>query len=648
LEIVARLRTQLRTLSYGYRQKIVGIKGISVVASDEPGVCPMCSGKWHVQKSTIRKGKTLAHGQFEARQTVHMCKAGCRDASGARVTRGASSLSKALIPHSVAGYDVMAFVGQERFLRNSQREEIREKLAHEYGLEISSGEVSHLSRLFLNYLERLHRSSSDKLREAIERDGGWPMHVDATGEDGRGTLLVVMDGWRGWVLGAWKPSTERSDLILPCLQEIVQRFGMPCAVVRDLGQAVTLAVEDLLRGAHQEVPVLACHLHFLADIGRDLLDPSHSALRNQFRRTKIRPQLRTFARDLGRRVGESSEQTRRRVLAWQKMIGTTHLIPGGKDGLAITRALAQWILDYHAQTNGFGFPFDRPYLDFYERCLTALHALDSFLLNPPQDRSVMKALRRLRRILDPVACDIPFRSVSRRLRRRAVLFDELRATLRLTAIEPPKDETPQDLEAMRCQIGPLIESMEQRRTERGTTADTKEAIDLIFEHLVNHSDYLWGHAISLPECAGGGVRLVKRTNNLLENFFGLMKHAERRRSGRKNLTHDLEQLPAQAALVKNLNDPDYVNIVCGTLDRLPEAFAQLDSEQHCKSQKDVFQQNADNLSPLLQIESASLSIADRTTVRTEAMNERIRAAAGSRATLHCLDLCPCTWNPTEL
>ena len=57
LEIVARLRTQLRTLSYGYRQKLIS-KGISVVVSEEPDVCSIYGGKWHVQKSTIRKCKT--------------------------------------------------------------------------------------------------------------------------------------------------------------------------------------------------------------------------------------------------------------------------------------------------------------------------------------------------------------------------------------------------------------------------------------------------------------------------------------------------------------------------------------------------------------------------------------------------------------
>jgi ABC-type Fe3+ transport system permease subunit len=71
------------------------------------------------------------------------------------------------------------------------------------------------------------------------------MHLDATGEDGRGTLLVVYAGWRRWVLGAWKIPTERADAILPRLRAVVGCFGDPCAVMRDLGRAVTEAARDL-------------------------------------------------------------------------------------------------------------------------------------------------------------------------------------------------------------------------------------------------------------------------------------------------------------------------------------------------------------------------------------------------------------------
>ena len=57
-----------------------------------------------------------------------------------------------------------------------------------------------------------------------------------------------------------------------------------------------------------------------------------------------------------------------------------------------------------------------------------------------------------------------------------------------------------------------------------------------------------------------------------------MKHDERRRSGRKLLAHDMEQLPPEAALARNLRCQDYVALVCGSLDNLPKAFADLDQQ----------------------------------------------------------------------
>ena len=42
---------------------------------------------------------------------------------------------------------------------------------------------------------------------------------------------------------------------------------------------------------------------------------------------------------------------------------------------------------------------------------------------------------------------------------------------------------------------------------------------------------------------------------------------------------DMEDQPAQAALAANLRHPDYVRIVCGTLDRLPRALAELDRRE---------------------------------------------------------------------
>ncbi len=78
---------------------------------------------------------------------------------------------------------------------------------------------------------------------------------------------------------------------------------------------------------------------------------------------------------------------------------------------------------------------------------------------------------------------------------------------------------------------------------------------------------------------GGDVWLVSRTNNLLEGFNRALKQGERRRSGHKILSNIFEHLQPEAALARNLVCSDYVEILCGSLERLPQAFAGLDAER---------------------------------------------------------------------
>jgi hypothetical protein len=95
--------------------------------------------------------------------------------------------------------------------------------------------------------------------------------------------------------------------------------------------------------------------------------------------------------------------------------------------------------------------------------------------------------------------------------------------------------------------------------------ETRRAIDLILDHLRRHGRSLWGHVVRLSKAAGGGTRVVDRTNNLMEGTFKVTKHGERRRSGRKVLTHDLESMPPAALLVHNIERQDYLTIVCNVI-----------------------------------------------------------------------------------
>jgi hypothetical protein len=594
-----------------------------------------------VQKTASRAVQTLEHGPFQLREVVHECAASCRRPDGSLVMRRASESADRLLPGRSVGYDVMVFIGLRRFLDHRQREEIRARLKSDYGISLSTGEISGLARLFLNYVRRLHQACAPRLRRALAQDGGWPMHADATCEDGRGTMLVILAGWRRWVLGSWKIPTENAEAILACARLTIQRFGEPCTVMRDLGKAMISACEDLVADLSTTIKALGCHSHFLADVGRDLLKPGHDTLRNALRRLKMRGALRTFARDMGRELGGELATAREGFRDWQQQAPESHDLPAGDAGIAVVRGLAQWAFDYAAAEKSRNFPLERPYLDLYDRCVLARRVVDGWLRAPSKDRRVLRVLRRLGRLLDPVRQEPGLVRVARDLRVRANLFDELRKTLRLSpgsyGRSRPCSKLPmtlrqarQELRDVRAALKRFAVSLRNRRPQRGPAQDLREAIDVILDHLKRHGKSLWGHEVRLPAKAGGGVRLVDRTNNLSEHFFHGMKHGERRRSGRKNLARDFELLPPESALVQNFNLPDYVAIVCGSLEGLPRVFAEMDAAERRKSPPRPKAAKPEDPVPQPAIETGSLPAIDRRLIRSEDMRRRIDAVLRSR------------------
>jgi hypothetical protein len=306
-------------------------------------------------------------------------------------------------------------------------------------------------------------------------------------------------------------------------------------------------------------------------------------------------------------------------------------IPQGVAGIAVVRALAQWILDFSADGRNEGFPFDLPYLDLYVRCLHIRWAVDGFLRKEPADAKVKKFLARLQKILAPMDCDVPpFAQVAQDLDKRAKLFAEVRTALRLApqstgrseGAAAPSDALPTATEFadIRAAVATLTARLKARRPERGPATDIRQAIAIVLTHLDRHGPFLWGHAITVNE-ETGRVRLVDRTNNILEGFFHGMKHGERRRSGRKVLTQDFERLPAAAALALNLTRPDYIAILCGSVEHLPRAFATLDEDNRSHSLPARTQEMLTG-----EKETASMPLADKRLIRFAQMEQRIVAA----------------------
>jgi hypothetical protein len=230
----------------------------------EAGQCPLCDGALKVYKTRSRQVITLEAGPFRAIEMLKQCSENHR-----HPIMGSNALAKRVKPRQRYGYDLIVQVGCARYLELKQREEIQAVLHQQQGIELSTGSLSHLCDRFLTYLEALHLARAPQLRAALT--AGYPLHIDATCEKGKGGLFVCMDGWRGWVLTAGRIPSEQEAHLRPLVEKTTALFGQPIAVVRDMGKGGANAVAPL----HEKgIPDLICHFHFFGNCSCVALPPA--------------------------------------------------------------------------------------------------------------------------------------------------------------------------------------------------------------------------------------------------------------------------------------------------------------------------------------------------------------------------------------
>ena len=567
---------------------------VEVEASGE--LCGICGAPMTVQKTVRRTAVTLAHGMFHTHERVMACPAGCHYADGSAVIARSSEVASLLPQKATYGYDIEIRVGLERFMRHRQREEIRTQILESCQAQISSGEISVLANRFQLHLATLHRSRADKIRDAHKFDGGYTMHIDATTEGGKGTLLVIFSGWMRWVLGAWRIPSESAESIEPCINEICALFGEPCSIVSDLGLAMRAAISNAISKMSSKPRVFACHYHFLSDIGKDILSENHERLRKLARTSLIKKKIRVVIQNLKDDINKKDvDDVRRHFEQWDSSKNYFN-IPDGSSGITIVVTLAQWILDYPNDGNNMGFPFDRPYYSLYSRCCKAREAIYYFKAHQRFGQKVNRALDRLNDAIILFVMDKDVKKTVKVLETRMALFDRFRALFRLDDVLLEELKIDGDIktidsdnrrvleyerqsEDMRNKVSVFSENLKKRYDSYRSNKDMKTSIKIIIDHLEKHGDYLWEHLLKL-QLPNGKIlyKLVDRTNNILENFFHRMKHHERRRCGRKVLTRDFECIQPGAVIAMNLHDSIYVKEIFGSLDQLPSLFSEIDQE----------------------------------------------------------------------
>ena len=264
-------------------------------------------------------------------------------------------------------------------------------------------------------------------------------------------------------------------------------------------------------------------------------------------------------------------------------------------------ALVLWLLEGEGRKD-LVYPFNLPHLGFFQRCQQAMQKLECWVPTP-RTAPERRAITYLGVLMNRFERDPRFAIAVPRLEKGWQAFCELRDVLQLTNAELPTGEVRAHqsalpaLEASRLQA--IEKSVEAYQAELGERVDTSANTNsttpsptaVILKYFKRYGERLFGHPTRRDD--QGIIRaVVERTNNVPEHFFGRQKQRLRRRLGRAQLGRDLEDQPAQAALAANLDHPDYVRILCGSLENLATAFADLD-EQMLAQAGPLFRSNRD-------------------------------------------------------
>jgi hypothetical protein len=356
-EIIGLIREKVDRVCTSLEARILFPQRPRLHFSPATTVC-RCGADSLVLKTQKKTLATLAIGQFEVLETQRHCP-GCGDIYRSEELRSLTP------PRGQFGFDIIETIGRALFVQCRNALAVQAELAAR-NIAISTSEIGFLGKRFIVYLALAHWECHAELKQHMASKGGYILHMDGTCEGDSPLLFSCIDDISKFVLGNRKMPTEDSRHIIPLLRDLRAAYGTPLALVHDMGSAIIKAVTTVFPA----VPDYICHFHFLRDLGKDLFDFEYRTIRRYTRSFHVRATLSkvekalqvvidddvALAESLQAYLGKNP--TQERLNPWV----TAYLLVG-------------WVLEANSASDGFGFPFDQPHLEFYQRLREAYPAL---------------------------------------------------------------------------------------------------------------------------------------------------------------------------------------------------------------------------------------------------------------------------------
>ncbi len=519
--------------------------------------CLDCKQTLKVLKTHTRTAVTMEIGKFKIHETIKYCSCCQR--------RYSSNEPDKLVPHQcIFGFNVLVYIGIALFVEYKNKKEIRNELK-KHNISISIREIGYLGKKFVVYLALAHKESRKQIKDQLSSRGGYILHLDGTCERDSPHLMTALDEITEIVLSNIKIPSEKAEKIIPFLREIKKSYGVPSALVHDMGKGILSAVKDVFPG----IPDYICHYHFLRDIGDDLLDSEYSKIRNGLKKYSIRSTLRKIVNTLEEKIETESKLTECFDTYLKTEDKKMTMLPSVQAYL-----LANWILDANSESNGYGFPFDRPHYIFFKR----LQVVRTVINKLPPTKKKNKYISKMNIVIGRILKDKSFKKIVLRIEEKLKIFDQLRTAMRIAC---PEGKNGLNDDGAEADIKTIEEAVTAFRNSKEITGLIEKDTD--YKKMVKQIDKYWEKLFADPiilTTPDGKKNQVQpqRTNNILERFFREIKRNYRSKSGTKSLNKTIRAMVADTPLVKNLSNPEYMSIILNGKETLEERFALIDEK----------------------------------------------------------------------
>ncbi len=490
--------------------------------------CPECKSKLVICKTYRRTVKSSGYGIFDA--VVHTKKCHVHGLFGPE------QLSNIVSPHCTYANDIMVDAGIDRFIKGYSCSEISMQL----GNGISERHVRNISNMAGEIIMQIHDENVTKLKDVMN---SYILQIDGTTDSEFAMVIVVRDAISGFTLYAEKCHSESFESVKDILLKVKKKFGIPSGAISDMRAGILEALEHVFPG----IPVRICLMHFLRDLGKDLLSDMHTDLGIMINKIGIKSPLKSILRSIPAYNQSTLSEIEQGFCTDRKSM----------EAMSVRKILESI---FSTGSSGYGFPFSLNHLNFYLSCKEAekkLNNLSSRITGEDSIKLLNTAIKEITRITK----NNRIVKTVKKLSGINMLFQKIRNAFNM----PDKGNLSADMEdddsiQEKCNI--VIGEMEIY-----LHTNIPAHMFTAAKHIITRY-----HERKAMLFANNPEHTIPRTNNNMEQFFRKLRRNVRKRCGNIATGNILAQSGVSLAIFQNMDNPEYVKIVFGDKD-IPSVFA---------------------------------------------------------------------------